>query len=224
MQKISFKNLGIVLQITSHEILVKRERAQMWTDCYCVKQEHRHIHQLRIISKAFENKSSILFLYELSKCTSLKEVTIIECVKTTKEIRSKTWMDSFLYFFSVIFVFCVDIIWFVIHSFYTIQKGLMRPQTYTIFFYSNGNLMWFPNFDSLYLRLFTVTIPQWIPPCFIAFTKYFPLFHLQSGYFFSKNCYLLTEPDNDAILCSKDTREQENYGDFDHCKQPSEHQ
>jgi hypothetical protein len=64
------------------------------------------------------------FFMKTVKLHFIKGSCIIECVKTTKkESRQETWMDSFLYFFSVIFVFCVDINWFVIHSFYTIQKG-----------------------------------------------------------------------------------------------------
>jgi hypothetical protein len=46
--------------------------------------------QFRVISKAFENKSSILIsLWKESKCTSLKSNGIIECIKTAKDNPAK---------------------------------------------------------------------------------------------------------------------------------------
>jgi hypothetical protein len=58
--------------------------------------------------KASENKSSVLVaLLNLSKCTSSKEVIVLLSVsKQQKESPFKlTWIDNFLYFFSVMFVF-----------------------------------------------------------------------------------------------------------------------
>jgi uncharacterized sodium:solute symporter family permease YidK len=46
--------------------------------------------QFRVISKAFENKSSILIsLWKESKCTSLKEVMVLLSVKTAKRQSSQ---------------------------------------------------------------------------------------------------------------------------------------
>jgi hypothetical protein len=61
-----------------------------------------------------------------------------------------------------------------------------------------------PNFDSIFEVHFTVTFfPQWIPPCFIAFYEIiFLCSHLQSGFFFQKNSFFLTEPDR-RYICAK---------------------
>jgi hypothetical protein len=88
-KKISFKTLYCA--DNSHEILIK-ERAGTKGQIVIVYNQYIIISflQFRVISKAFENKSSILIsLWKESKCTSLKVMVLLSVSKQQKRQSSQ---------------------------------------------------------------------------------------------------------------------------------------